>query len=175
MTLTVVVFLSSITLQSSIITSIVWARLSHNRRFYRRLQLLLLLFTLSGLFQMARSARGEYYRWQCLSYYKWIVSALSGLTPPQSVCISVYPELAAAASREYHFGGWMQYLDGRSSELQKVFREAIATRSYSAIIWHEKDSNLFPGYSLAPISAPMPERFYRVYLYVRGTYSEPPR
>jgi 4-amino-4-deoxy-L-arabinose transferase-like glycosyltransferase len=159
----------------SIITSIVWARLSHGRRFYRGLPLLLLLFALSGLFQMARGARGEYFRWQGLSYYNEIVSTLSGLTQSQSVSISVYPELSAAAGREYHFGDWIQYLDGRSSELQKVFREAIETKSYTAIIWHEKDANLFPGYSLAPMSAPLPERFYHVYLYVRGPYSKPPR
>jgi hypothetical protein len=159
----------------SIITSIAWAQLSHNTRFNRELPLLLLLFTLSGLFQMARTARGEYYRWRSLPYYKEIVSKLGGLTQSQSVSISVYPELAAAASREYHFGDWIQYLDGRSSELQKAFWEAIGTKNYSAIIWHEKDSNLFPGYTLAPISAPLPERFYHVYLYVRAPYSAPPR
>jgi 4-amino-4-deoxy-L-arabinose transferase-like glycosyltransferase len=159
----------------SIITSIAWAQLSHNTRFNRELPLLLLLFTLSGLFQMARTARGEYYRWRSLPYYKEIVSKLGGLTQSQSVSISVYPELAAAASREYHFGDWIQYLDGRSSELQKAFWEAIGTKNYSAIIWHEKDSKLFPGYTLAPISAPLPERFYHVYLYVRTPYSAPPR
>ena len=157
----------------SIITSIVWAQLSHNRRFYS--ELLLLLFTLSGLFQMARSARGEYYRWRSLPYYKEIVSTLSSLTQPQSVSISVYPELAAAASREYHFGDWIQYLDGRSYELKKAFGEAIKTKNYSAIIWYEKDANLFPGYSLAQIRAPLPERFYHVYLYVRDPYSAAPR
>jgi dolichyl-phosphate-mannose-protein mannosyltransferase len=157
----------------SIITSIAWAQLSHNRRFYG--ELLLLLFTLSGLFQMARSARGEYYRWRSLPYYKEIVSTLSSLTQPQSISISVYPELAAAAGREYHFGDWIQYLDGRSSDLKKAFGEAIKTKHYSAIIWYEKDANLFPGYSLAPIRATLPERFYHVYLYVRDPYSAPPR
>jgi hypothetical protein len=159
----------------SIITSIAWAQLSHNTRFNRGLPPLLLLVTLSGLFQMARSARGEYYRWRSLPYYKEIVSTLGGLTRSQSVSISVYPELAAAAGREYHFGDWIQYLDGRSSELQKAFWEAIETKNYSAIIWHEKDANLFPGYSLAPISAPLPEHFYHVYLYVRAPHSASPR
>jgi len=159
----------------SIIASIVWARLSQRERLHRLLPLSVLLLTLAGLLQIARVARGEYYRWRSLPYYREIVSAMAHFTEPQSVSISVYPELAAAASREYHFGDWIQYVDGRSSELRRVFREAVETKNYSAIIWNEKDaSDLFPEYSLAPINAPLPERYYPVYLYIRGP-SSPPR
>jgi 4-amino-4-deoxy-L-arabinose transferase-like glycosyltransferase len=160
----------------SVIASIFWARLSQSERFHRLIPLSLWLLTLAGLFQMARLTRGEYYRWQSLPYYREVVSSLSRLTQPQSVCIGVYPDLVAAASRKYHFGDWIQYLDGRSPELRKVFREAIETNNYPAIIWDGKGANdLFPGYSLAPISAPLPERFYTVYLYIRDSHSTPLR
>ncbi len=158
----------------SIIASVVWAQLSQSGRFHRLVPLALLFLTLAGLFEMARVARGEYYRWRSLPYYEEIVSRLSNLTQPQSVSISVYPELVTAANREYHFGDWIQYVDGRSPELRKVFSEAVESRNYPAIIWYEKDSNgLFPGYSLAPINQPIPERFYPVYLYVRSPYLAP--
>lgn len=158
----------------SIIASIAWAQLSLNKRLCRLFLPSLLLLVLAGLFQLVRVARGEYYRWQALPYYKEVVSTLNRLTQPQSVGISVYPDLIVAAGRKYHFGDWTQYIDGRSPELQNLFQKAIESNDYPVMIWFGKDEyNFFPGYSLVPISQPLPERFYPVYLYARDPYSPP--
>lgn len=156
----------------SIIVSIAWARLSQNKRLNKFFLPVLVLLMVAGVFQLVRAARGEYYRWQSLPYYRETVSTLNRMTQPGSVSISVYPELVVAAQREYHFGDWIQYVDGRSPELQKSFQEAVESNSYSAIIWFEKDAqNLFPGYSLKLINRPIPARYYPVYLYVRSADS----
>jgi 4-amino-4-deoxy-L-arabinose transferase-like glycosyltransferase len=125
------------------------------------------LVTLASMFQLARIARGEYFRWQSVPYYKEIVATLENNTAPNTVCISAYPELALLAGREYHFGDWMQYNDGRSEELKKIFWQAMASEKYSAVIWPDATlADSFPGYRLIPMKALPPQKFYPIYLFV---------
>jgi hypothetical protein len=125
------------------------------------------LLTLAGGFQLARMGRGEYFRWQSLPYYREIVSTLEQYAPQGSTCFSVYPDLIAAASREYHFGDYVQYVDNRAPELGEFFRRAIETHKYPVMIWSDpNESDVFPEYRLIPMKQPMPAGFYPVYLYV---------
>jgi hypothetical protein len=125
------------------------------------------LLAIAGAFQLARITRGEYLRWQSLPYCKEMVSTLADYAPPGTTCFSVYPELVTAAGRDYHFGDWIQYLDGRSQELTQLFRNTIRINRYPAMIWHdEKQSAIFPEYRLIPMKQAPPAGIYPIYLYV---------
>jgi hypothetical protein len=125
------------------------------------------LLTMASGFQLARIAHGEYVRWQSLSYYKEIAATLADYAPPGTTCFSVYPELATVGGREYDFGDWMQYIDGRSPELSELLRNAIRINRYPAMIWHdEQQRTVFPEYRLVPMKEPPPKGVYPVYLYV---------
>jgi hypothetical protein len=92
-----------------------------------------------------------------------IVETVKSATPPDSVCLSVYPELLTRARRTFHFDDIMEYNDGFSPELQQVFREGISARRYAAILWHDNRTT-FTGYKLAQLKESPPGKFYRVYL-----------
>jgi len=129
--------------------------------------LLISLITLTSVVQLTRVVRGEYFRWQSLPYYKEIVATLKNSTDPGSVCISAYPELATFADREYHFGDWIQYNDGRSKDLGEVFWRAVASKKYHVVIWPDMTfSDSFPNYRLFLMKHPPPQKFYPVYLFV---------
>src|SRR5262249_26943066 len=67
----------------------------------------------------------------------------------------------------YHFGDWMQYVDGRSPDLTELFRRTMERNLYPAVIWSdEKLSGTFPQYRLVPMKQSPPSGFYPVYLYV---------
>ncbi|MDQ3014052.1 MAG: hypothetical protein M3X11_25525, partial [Acidobacteriota bacterium] len=133
---------------------------------------LVLAFLVAGGFQLVRQARGEYLRWQSLPYYREIVATLREKMPPQSPGISVHPELMTAAGHQYHFGDWNQYEDGRSAQLHQVFRQAVESKRYAAIVWLRPDAAddaaaEFPGYHLVPMKQPLPQGYYPVFLYLR--------
>lgn len=124
-----------------------------------------LLVLSSGLFLIS-VARGEYYRWQSVPYYLEMTESVKQLTPPNSICISVYPEIVTKAGRGFHFDDWGEYNDGWSPELKEVFNKAISSKRYAAIIMHS-DALKFEGYHLVRMKTPPPEKFYKAFLYVR--------
>lgn len=152
----------------SIVVALAWDKLT---RFVDRqlvFQMLVAAFLVAGGFQLIRQARGEVLRWQSLPYYREIVATLRSEMPPQSLGISVHPELITAAGHDYHFGDWNQYEDGRSAQLHQVFRDAVTSKRYAAIVWLRDDAaNEFPGYHLVPMKQPLPEGYYPVFLYLR--------
>jgi len=157
-------------LESSIIASIVFAlavkRITEKSKWRRAAAAIVILLAVSSGWQLLRFGRGEYFRWRGLSYFMEIVETLKSATPPDSVCLSVYPELVTRAGRTFHFDDIMEYNDGFSPELQQVFREGISARRYAAILWHDNRTT-FTGYKLAQLKEPPPRKFYRVYLYLR--------
>ncbi len=157
------------TMAGSIAVAIAWNHLEKTIKG-RRLHLsLALLLAFSGAIGIARSARAEYFRWKSLPYYREIVATLKEVVPADRICISVHPELVAAAGHKYHFGDFIQYTDGRSPELQRIFDEEIRTARYAAVIWLAGDvSFLPPEYHPIPMKQPPPETHYAVFLYVRS-------
>jgi len=152
----------------SIVVALAWDSLS---RFVDRqlvYQVLVAAFLVAGSFQLIRQMRGEVLRWRSLPYYREMVATLRREMPPQSLGISVHPELITAAGHEYHFGDWNQYEDGRSAQLHQVFRDAVESKRYTAIVWLRDDAaKEFPGYHLVPMKQPLPEGYYPVFLYLR--------
>jgi len=134
------------------------------RGLYPAISILLLL---AGAFEFSRMARAESYRWRSLPYYREVVATLAREVPADGLCVSVHPELVLAAGRKFHFGDWIQYQDGRSSELQRVYGEAISSKRYAAIITLGGKGVELPGYRLAPMKQAAHEKYYPVFLYLR--------
>jgi hypothetical protein len=129
---------------------------------------IIILFILGGAFQLARVARGEYFRWQALSYYREISDTAAKYAPPGSVCLSVYPELIARNGCPFYFDDYGEYIGDWSPELRAIFEREVKEGRFAVIIW--KKDNLqeeFPNYQLVPMSQSLPDRFFPVYLYVR--------
>ena len=130
--------------------------------------LILMLLTLGGTFQLARVLRGEYFRWQAVSYYREISETAARLTPPNSVCVSVYAELVVRNGCSLHFDDFGEYVGGWSPELGEAFDRELKAGRYPVVIWNANDlQTTFPNYRLVPMSQARPERFFTVYLYVR--------
>jgi hypothetical protein len=133
-----------------------------------------ILLLLAGGFEFSRMARAESYRWRSLPYYREIVATVAREVPAGELSVSVHPELILAAGRNYHFGDWIQYQDGRSAELREIWDRAIASRRYAAIIALSDHADL-PGYRLAPMTLPAPGQYYPVFLYLRTGPKVDPR
>ncbi len=131
------------------------------RWLYPAISILLLV---SGGFEFARMARAESYRWRSLPYYREIVETLAREVREDDLCVSVHPELLLAAGRKFHFGDWIQYQDGRSAELQRIYDEAMSSKRYAAIITLGGD---LPGYRLATMKHAAHPKYYPVFLYLR--------
>lgn len=157
-------------LESSIIASIVFAlalsRITKTNRWTHAGATIVLLLAVTSTWQFMRFARGEYFRWHSLSYFMEISETIERSTPRDSICISVYPDLVTRAGRVFHFDDFGEYSDGASPVLKRAFNDAISSRRYSAIVWHD-DQAAFPGYTLTPMMQPVPKKFYPVYLYLR--------
>lgn len=157
-------------LEVSIIASIVFAlalsRITESKRWSRAGAIIVLVLAASSAWQLMRFARGEYFRWRSLPYFMEIAETVDRSTPRDSICISVYPDLVTRVGRTFHFDDFGEYSDGASPALQQAFREAVSSRRYSAILWHD-DQARFPGYRLTPMIQPVPKKFYPVYLYLR--------
>lgn len=154
------------TIALSICVGMAWHTLSR-RVVPATFVVIVALYGLAGAFEFQRMARAERARWRSLDYYHEIVAALTREVPAGMPVISVHPELAVAAGREYHFGDFMQYLDGRSEELRKTFADALASGRYPAVIWHIPDDPLLKGYRRVPMQHAVPAGYYPVYLWVR--------
>jgi hypothetical protein len=154
------------TIALSICVGMAWHTLS--RRYVPAALLVIVgLYGLAGVFEFQRMARAELARWRSGDYYHEVVTVLAREVPVGMPVISVHPELAVAAGREYHFGDFMQYLDGRSEELRKVFTDALASGRYPAVIWHTPEDPLLKGYRRVPMQHAVPAGYYPVHLWVR--------
>ncbi|MGH9800859.1 MAG: hypothetical protein ACRD82_10885, partial [Blastocatellia bacterium] len=155
-------------LETSIVAAIVagraWRQLAVYERWQKFYPVLVLLILMAGAFEFSRMVRAETYRWRSLPYYRELVATLKNNTPPDGICISVHPELVVAAGRNFHFGDWIQYHDGRSPELRRAFDEAVISKRYSAIVWVKSDDAALPGYNAVKLQTPLPDKHYPVFL-----------
>lgn len=132
-----------------------------------------LLIALSGIFQIFRVLRGEYFRWQSLSYYQELFETTEKFIPPNGTCISINPELVVWNGCSFNFDDFEEYQGNWSPALRGIFEREINQGRYAVIIWyHDKLHLNFPNYRLVPMSQKPPERFYPAYLYVRKNGSE---
>lgn len=128
---------------------------------------MIFLLIAGGAFQMVRLFRGEYFRWQSLSYYREIFETAGDVIPPGGKCISINPELVVWNGCQFNFDDFEEYNGGWSPELTEVFEKEIRTGQYAAIIWmDDKFMERFPNYHLIKMSQSVPEKFYPIYLYV---------
>jgi len=157
-------------LEASIIASIVFAvaltRITESSKWGSVGATIVLLLAVSSAWQIMRFGRGEYFRWRSLPYFMEIAETVERSTPRDSICISVYPDLVTRVGRTFHFDDFGEYSDGLSPVLQQAFNDAISSRRYGAILWHD-DQATFPGYRLKPMVQQVPKKFYSVYLYLR--------
>jgi 4-amino-4-deoxy-L-arabinose transferase-like glycosyltransferase len=139
----------------------------HNQNKNRLVSIMLVLMTFGGCFQMIRLLRGEYFRWQAFGYYQMISDVAAQLTPSNSKCISIYPELVIKTGCTFHFDDYSEYTSKWSQELNDVFEQEVNSGRYKTIVWNSNNFGLkFPNYRLVPMSQNPPERFHKVYLYV---------
>lgn len=128
---------------------------------------MIILLTLGGAFQLTRVLRGEYFRWQSLSYYREIFETVGKVAPEGSKCVSIYPELVVWNGCAFNFDDFEEYEGTWSPELSEIFEREIKAGNYAAIIWYnDKFSERFPNYRLVKMSQNLPEKYFPVYLYV---------
>ena len=128
---------------------------------------MIFLLTFSGAFQIFRVLRGEYFRWQSLSYYREVFETVGKVVPPNSKCISIYPELVIWNGCAINFDDFEEYNGTWSPELIEIFEREIKMGRYAAVIWYDdKFTERFPNYRLIKMSQNLPERYFPVYLYV---------
>ena len=160
-------------IESSLVSAVVGGLCFENFKLQglRNLSLaVIVLFTLGGAFQLARALRGEYFRWQSLSYYREIFETVGNITPPNSDCISVYPELVVWNGCKFNFDDFEEYQGTWSPELIEIFEREIKAGHYAAIVWYnDKFPERFPNYRLLKMSQNPPEKYFPVYLYVPQT------
>jgi hypothetical protein len=131
---------------------------------------MIVLMTLGGALQLARIGRGEYFRWQAVSYYREVSDTAAKFAPPGSICFSVYAELVARGGCPFYFDDYGEYIGDWSPELRAVFEREVRAGRFAVIIWRTDDfQEKFPNYELKQMSQNVPERFFPVYLYVRKT------
>ncbi len=131
---------------------------------------MIVLLTLGGAFQIARVLRGEYFRWQSLNYYREIFETVGKIVPPNSTCISIYPEFAVWNGCKFNFDDFEEYSGTWSPELIEIFEREIKQGRYAGIIWYnDKFTERFPNYRLVKMAQSPPERYFRMYLYVPET------
>jgi hypothetical protein len=134
---------------------------------------LVILLTAGGVFQFIRILRGEYFRWQSLSYYREIFDTSAKFIPPDSRCISVYPELVVWNGCAFNFDDFEEYDGTWSPKFNEIFEREIKQGRYAVIIWyHDKLAAKFPNYRLIPMTRKTPENYFPVYLYVREGYEK---
>jgi 4-amino-4-deoxy-L-arabinose transferase-like glycosyltransferase len=158
-------------LEASFVASIVGGLIYDDlrQRALHRIALgLVVVITLGGAFQLIRNGRGEYFRWRALPYYQEIYREAAKYAVRGQACASVFAELVARNGCQLHFDDYGEYVGGWSPELTSIFRREVSSGKYAVIVWNEDDlATEFPNYRLVPMSEPLPERFFKVYLYVR--------
>jgi len=160
-------------LENSFVLAIVWGLIYEDFRrkaMPRPALAMIVLISLGGVFQLVRATRGEYFRWQSLSYYREISDTAAKFTPPNSTCFSIYVELVVRNGCAYQFDDFGEYTGNWSPRLDAIFEKEIKAGRFAVIIWSSDNFQArFPNYRLVPMSQNLPERFSPVYLYVRET------
>jgi 4-amino-4-deoxy-L-arabinose transferase-like glycosyltransferase len=129
---------------------------------------MIFLFTFGGAFQIFRILRGEYYRWQSLSYYQEIFKTVGEVVPPNSKCISIAPEIAVWNGCTFNFDDFGEYYSTWDPELTEIFEREVKAGRYTAVLWmDDKFTERFPNYRLVKMSQSVPYKYYPIYLYVR--------
>ncbi|MFL6468723.1 MAG: hypothetical protein ACJ72Z_12265, partial [Pyrinomonadaceae bacterium] len=125
------------------------------------------LMVCGGLFQLARFARGEYFRWQVRGYYQEIADTVQMVRRPESVCFSIYVELVVPSGCSFYFDDFGEYTTNWTPALRSLFENEVRAGRFSVIIWsNDNFQQEFPNYQLVRMEHPLPERFFPVYLYV---------
>ncbi len=151
----------------AIACGLIFAFFSRKENFPNLAAAMIILLTLGGAFQMFRVFRGEYYRWESLNYYREIYETAGKNIPKDGKCISVYPELVVWNGCKFNFDDFEEYVGTWSPELTEIFEREIRQSKYSAIIWtDDKFAERFPNYRLIPMTQKLPEKYFKVYLYV---------
>ena len=128
---------------------------------------IVILLTFGGMFQFIQVFRGEYFRWQSLSYYREIFDTTAKFAPSGSTCFSVYPELVVWNGGAFYFDDFEEYSGIWSPEFNEIFEREINQGRFDIIIWYDdKLETKFPNYKLIPMRQKKPEHYYSVYLYV---------
>ncbi len=128
---------------------------------------MIFLLTVGGAFQIFRVLRGEYFRWQSLSYYREVFETVGKVVPPDSKCLSIAPELVVWNGCAFNFDDYQEYSSTWSPELIEIFEREIKAGRYAAVLWmDDKFTERFPNYRLIKMSQSLPERYYPIYLYV---------
>jgi len=136
----------------------------------RRALATVILLLFGSVFQQIRVLRGEYFRWQALSYYREISDTVGKLTQPGSDCISIYPELVVWNGCRFNFDDFEEYNGTWSPELIEIFGREIRSGRFAAIVWYDDTlQSKFPNYRLVPMSQKIPEKYFPAYLYVPET------
>ncbi|HVE58196.1 MAG TPA: glycosyltransferase family 39 protein [Pyrinomonadaceae bacterium] len=160
-------------IENSFVIAIIWGLIYEDfkQKAMPRLALaMIVLLSLGGIFQLFRASRGEYFRWQSLSYYREISETTAKFTPPGSTCFSVYVELVVRSGCAFEFDDFGEYTGNWSPVLSAIFEKEVRAGRFAVIIWDsDKLQTRFPNYRLVPMTENLPERFTPVYLYVRET------
>ena len=128
---------------------------------------MIFLLTVGGAFQIFRILRGEYFRWQSLSYYQEVFETVGKVVPPGSKCISIEAEMVVWNGCAFNFDDHEEYNGTWSPELIEIFEREIKAGRYAAVLWmDDKFTERFPNYRLIKMSQSLPERFFPIYLYV---------
>lgn len=152
----------------SIVVAVAWRRgLGALKERWWKPEFAVIVLLVLGGFNLMRNARGEFYRWQSLNYYREVISTIDRYVPRNRANFSVYPELIAFGGRAYLFNDVAQYVDGRSPELVRLFSESLRSGGYGAIILSERlPEDSLPGFRFMPMKHSVPTKFYPVFLYV---------
>ena len=150
----------------AIVTGLIFERFKQDALPKLALAMVFLL-PVGGAFQIFRIARGEYFRWQSLSYYREIYATVGKVVPPDGKCVSIAPELVVWNGCAFNFDDYMEYSGTWSPELIEIFEREIKAGRYAAILWEDdKFTERFPNYRLIKMSQSPPEKYYPIYLYV---------
>jgi hypothetical protein len=158
-------------LEASLIAAVFFGIIFEYFRDYFKPQFALVAIvcmTLGGCAQLASVLNGEYYRWKAYDYYQEMSDRVAELTPSNSKCISIYPELMLKSNCEFYFDDYSEYLVGWSPELNEVFEREVSSGCFKTIVWNNDGlAEKFPNYQLVPMVHSPPEKFYKAYLYVQ--------
>lgn len=129
---------------------------------------MIFLLAVGNVYQMARLGRGELARFRTRAYYDEVFETSRRYITPQSVCVSVYPELVAWNGCRFDFDDFTNYSVGWSPQMRGIFDAEIKRGKYDVIIWDgENLAQEFPNYKLVPMKNPTPGDSMQIFLFVR--------
>ncbi|PYS91238.1 MAG: hypothetical protein DMF62_02920 [Acidobacteria bacterium] len=151
----------------SVVCALILANLVQSGR-QRPAFALIAVMIFGGIFQLARVSRGEYFRWNALSYFQELSETASRHSGPGSACVSVYASLVIPNGCELHFDDYSEYGNTWAPELANIFEQEVKSGKYAVIIWSENDFfETVPQYRRVQTSNAVPERISPAFIYVR--------